>query len=262
VGIWLQRTPEAHQTLLLNLAKDSDLEAGIDTLRDLMLDGALRGVPCLYPAPRNGPLLRDLPMPRPQVWTEEALDEYGRQTGLGRWTARVGLWEDREVLVYKAAKIKRLWEQIPDAAVQEGRIYAPDEYDQITNQTEKIHTGIPTLQLIENTRIWATSDSHQVVALEGTEVRYVIEQMKLRLNEHGIPFSGGIFCVGARGGDLPRNYVRPHRFRLGPRRVQTCASAGPGDRRLGLWRVPRSHRLHGPCRRSILLQRSRLPPLR
>jgi hypothetical protein len=151
VGIWLQRTPEAHQTLLLNLAKDSDLEAGIDTLRDLMLDGALRGVPCLYPAPRNGPLLRDLPMPRPQVWTEDALDEYGRQTGLGRWTARVGLWEDREVLVYKAAKIKRLWEQIPDAAVQEGRIYAPDEYDQITNQTEKIHTGIPTLQLIENT---------------------------------------------------------------------------------------------------------------
>ncbi|MGW1783973.1 FAD-binding oxidoreductase [Streptomyces sp. NPDC002143] len=199
MGVWLQRTPEAYQTLLLGLERDSDLEAGIDTLRDLLLDGTLRGVPCLYPAPRNGALLLDLPVPQPRVWTEQALEEYGRETGLGRWAVRVGLWEDQEIRAFKAAKIKRLWERIPGASVHEGRVYSPDEHDRITGQTEKIHAGVPTLQLNE---ITPANLGHvgfsPIVALKGSEIRYVVEQMRSRLTEHGILFSGGIFCVSAR----------------------------------------------------------------
>jgi 4-cresol dehydrogenase (hydroxylating) len=199
MGVWLQRTPETYQTLLLGMAKDSDLEAGVDTLRELLLDGTLRGVPCIYPAPRNGALLLDLPVPQPRVWSEEDREAYGRETGLGRWAVRVGLWEDRDILEAKAAKIDRIWKQIPGATVHAGRVYEPHEYGEITRQTEKVHIGIPTVQLNE---ITPPNLGHvgfsPVVALKGTEVRYVIDQMRTRLEQHGIMFSGGIFAVSAR----------------------------------------------------------------
>jgi hypothetical protein len=88
MGVWLQRTPEAYQTLILGVGKDGDLDKMVDTIRELMLDGTIQGVPSIYPAPVNGALLLDLPGPKPTVWTEDAMDACAAETGIGRWAVR------------------------------------------------------------------------------------------------------------------------------------------------------------------------------
>ena len=199
MGVWLQRTPEAYQTLVLGVEKDEDLDKAIDTIRELMLDGTLQGVPSMYPAPRNGALLLDLPVPQPTVWTEEALDAYAAETGIGRWAVRVGLWEDREVLEYKSAKIKRVWSALPGARIKEGRIYRPAEYDSITGQTERVQIGVPTLQLNELTpeHIGHVGFS-PVIPLDGAEIKAAITTMRRRATEHGVLLSGAIMAVSPR----------------------------------------------------------------
>ena len=199
-GVALQRKPEAMQTLILTAPRDGDLEAVVQTVRELMLDGTVRGVPTIYPAPRGGALLLNLPVPQPRVWTEEALDEYAAESGLGRWAVRVAIWEDRDVAELKAKKIERRWlEAIPDGSVIPGRVYAKDEYSQTETLSEKIFTGTPTMDLIEITpdNIGHVGFS-PAVPLDPTEVRYVLEQIRTRLREAGILFSGGLFLVNPR----------------------------------------------------------------
>ena len=199
-GVALQRKPEAMQALILTAPRDSDLEAVIVALRELMLDGTVRGVPTIYTAPRGGALLLNLPVPEPRVWTEEALDEYARESGLGRWSVRVALWEDRDVLELKARKIARRWaEAIPDGSVIEGRVYGRDEYDRTETLTEKIYTGTATMDLVDITppNIGHVGFS-PAVPLDPAEVRYVLEQIRGRLREAGILFSGGLFAINPR----------------------------------------------------------------
>ncbi len=199
MGVWLQRTPEAYQTLILGVEKDDDLDKAIDTVRELMLDGTLQGVPSMYPAPRNGALLLDLPVPPPTVWTEEAMDAYAAGTGIGRWAVRVGLWEDREVLEYKSAKIKRIWGELPGARIKEGPVYTPEQYDSITGQTERVHIGVPTLQLNELTpEHIGHAGFAPVIPLDGAEIKAAITKMRARAEEHRILLSGAIMAISPR----------------------------------------------------------------
>jgi len=199
-GVMLQRKPEAFRTMILALDKDSDLEAGVVALSDLMLDGALRGVPCLYPAPHNGIMLADADVPEPRAWTEEQLEEYGRETGFGRWGVRVGLWEDAEIIEYKTRKIRERWLQIPGArVVREGRVYAPHEYGEITLAVEKNYAGIPSMAQIEHTRSEiGHTDFSPVVAIEPGQIRPVLDEVRRHLAVAGILYAGGISLISAR----------------------------------------------------------------
>lgn len=199
-GVWLQKKPEAYRTMILALDQDTDLEKGMVVLRDLLLEGTLRGVPCLHPAPRNGAMLADADVPEPRPWTEEQIVAYGRETGLGRWGARIALWEDREVIGYKTRKIRERWEAIPGArVVSEGRIYEPHEYGEITLTAEKNFAGIPSMFLIEKTPPGIGHIGFSpIVANEPGEIRKVIDAVRSHLADAGILHSGGIFMVNAR----------------------------------------------------------------
>ena len=198
MGIWLQPMPEAYQTMVLAVARETDLEAGIDVISRLMLDGTLRGVPCFYPAPSHVSVLGDQPIPQ-SMWTEESLDEFGRQSGFGRWAVRVALWEDRAVLEHKAAKIKEAWSQIHGSTVREGRVYTPDEFDQITNGTEKVQAGIPTLAVMETMPDFIGHVGFSpVVPLVGTEIRQVMNQMQAKAASLGRAGGLGILCINGR----------------------------------------------------------------
>jgi 4-cresol dehydrogenase (hydroxylating) len=199
-GVMLQRKPEAFRTMILALDKDSDLEAGMVALSDLMLDGALRGVPCFYPAPHNGTMLDNTDMPGPRAWTEEQLEEYGRETGLGRWSARVGLWEDAEIIEYKTRKIRERWLQIPGARiVSDGRVYAPHEYGEITLTVEKNYAGIPSMALVDKLPSGiGHTDFSPVVAIEPGQIRQVLDEVRRHLADAGILHSCGITMINAR----------------------------------------------------------------
>jgi 4-cresol dehydrogenase (hydroxylating) flavoprotein subunit len=198
MGVWLQPMPEAYQTLVLTVEKDAQLEAAIDTLSGLMLDGTVRGVPCFYPAPSHVTVLADEMMPI-REWNEESIEEFGRECGFGRWAVRVALWEDRNVLDLKAAKIEKVWTQIPGATVRKGRVYTPEEFDQIENGTEKVQAGIPTLQLMEQIPDFIGHVGFSpVVPLVGSEIRHVMTQMETRAFAMGRAPGIGILCINGR----------------------------------------------------------------
>src|SRR6185312_373300 len=45
---WLMRKPEAYAPMLLTAPRDSDLEAVVETVRELRLEGTVAGVPILF----------------------------------------------------------------------------------------------------------------------------------------------------------------------------------------------------------------------
>jgi len=47
MGVWLRPKPEAYIPLTLCAPREADLEAVVDTLRRLRLDGVLEGVPAI-----------------------------------------------------------------------------------------------------------------------------------------------------------------------------------------------------------------------
>jgi 4-cresol dehydrogenase (hydroxylating) flavoprotein subunit len=199
MGVWLQPTPQAYQTLLLGVAADADLEVAVNTLRALLLDGTLRGVPSIHPAPTNGAMLLGLPFELPIGMTESDLERYGRDTGLGRWTVAVALWDDRDILACKARKVRQVWMRIPGATVHAGRVYEPHEYGEITTQTEQVHIGIATSQLEELTLdVVGHVDVSPVVPLRGTEIREVLDLANSVLARGAVMWGVDILAISAR----------------------------------------------------------------
>ncbi|MCP6588530.1 hypothetical protein NL514_30530, partial [Klebsiella pneumoniae] len=47
MGYWLMRKPEAYAPLFLTIPRDHQLDQAIDILRELRLDGIIRGVPVI-----------------------------------------------------------------------------------------------------------------------------------------------------------------------------------------------------------------------
>jgi len=199
MGIWLQPTPEAYQTLSLNIERAQDLGAAVDAVRDLMLAGLLRGVPCFYSTPLSGTIIKDLPMEPGFAWSEEQLDEHGRKTGLGRWSVRIALWDDPDVLAAKRAKILEVWSRIPGSSVYEGRVYAPEEYGEITNQSEKVQIGIPHLDLLA---LFPDFIGHievsPVAPMKGDVITQVVEIIQNGLGDEGFLAQIGILAISAR----------------------------------------------------------------
>jgi 4-cresol dehydrogenase (hydroxylating) len=199
MGVWLQPTPEAYQTLSLNIERHSDLGAAVDAVRDLMLAGLVRGVPCFYSAPLNGTIIKDLPMQPGAAWTEEQLDEHGRETGLGRWSVRIALWDDPDVMAVKRSKITDVWSRIPGSTVYEGPVYTPEQYGEITNQTEKVQIGIPHLDLLN---LFPPFVGHvevsPVAPMKGEVITEVVRTIGDTLVANGFMAQIGILAISAR----------------------------------------------------------------
>jgi 4-cresol dehydrogenase (hydroxylating) len=200
MGVWLKRKPEAYAPLVLSISDDADLEQAIDVIRELRLAGHLEGVPSLYPTLRAAVMLTDTPAvtPRRQL-TEEDYRRIGEETGVGAWACRTAVWADRDIAELKIEKIRRAWLQIPSASFQSERIYGPDEYGELALAHEKIQAGVPTLKAIEITPEHVGHVGFSpVVPMDGTQVRFVIDELRRRIIAAGVNFSGGILITGER----------------------------------------------------------------
>jgi 4-cresol dehydrogenase (hydroxylating) len=200
MGVWLKRKPEAYAPLVLSISDDADLEQAIDVIRELRLAGHLEGVPSLYPTLRAAVMLTDTPAvtPRRQL-TEEDYRRIGEETGVGAWACRTAVWADRDIAELKIEKIRRAWLQIPSASFSSERIYGPDEYGELALAHEKIQAGVPTLKAIEITPEHVGHVGFSpVVPMDGTQVRFVIDELRRRIIAAGVNFSGGILITGER----------------------------------------------------------------
>ncbi|GAB3618387.1 FAD-binding oxidoreductase [Okibacterium endophyticum] len=200
MGVWLTRKPEAYAPLLMSIADDADLAPAIDTIRELRLAGHLEGVPTLYPTLRAAVMLTDDPVvPARRQLTPEDYREIGERTGVGAWALRAAVWGDRDMVEMKIRKIRTAWEKIPSARFTPNRIYAPEEYGEITLAHEKIQAGIPTLKAVELTPDHVGHVGFSpVVPMDGEQVRFVVDELRTRILARGLNFSGGIMVTGER----------------------------------------------------------------
>jgi 4-cresol dehydrogenase (hydroxylating) flavoprotein subunit len=199
MGVWLKPKPEAYIPMTLTAPDDGDLEAVIDTLRRLRLNGVLEGVPAIYAPVRAASMAIDGPVIPPRLLSEEEIQALADRTGLGRWTVRAAIWGPADIAEGRLAAIRQAWGEIPGSKLIADSVYTPREYAKITAAPEKIQAGIPTMQLIEQTPPELGHIGFSpIVPLTGTEVRRVIEHIRGRLAEVGINYSGGIFVINER----------------------------------------------------------------
>jgi len=153
-GIWLMRRPEAFAPLFLTIPRHQQLAQAIDIFRELRLDGVVTGIPSiqnLVTMSAQFDHTREMYLRADPALSEEALDKIADSSGLGRWGARTALWGDRKVVEYHLERIRDAWSAIEGGTVMSNRIYARDEWNEITTFVEKVQAGIPSMDIIQAT---------------------------------------------------------------------------------------------------------------
>jgi 4-cresol dehydrogenase (hydroxylating) len=242
-GVWLQRKPQAYAPLVLTLKNDADLEVGVDTLRQLRLEGILEGISALMPTVSAAPQLLDIPVSGADLVDEDSIQRLAEKTGVGRWAVRTALWGRRNVVEAKLERVREVWEAIPGASVLSKRIYAPEEYGEIELSAEKIQAGIPTMQLLDGSppNLGHVGFS-PIVPLEGTEVRKVLGEMVTRIAEEGLNFLGSVYVINNRAAcivagipfDTTNGAQVEAAFRTARRLVKEIGALGYGEYRAHL----------------------------
>lgn len=200
MGVWLKRRPAHFAPLMLVIGDDADLEAAVDTVRELRLAGHLEGMPAIYSTLRACHMMRDAPVPPgPRTFTPEELRAIGEEQRVGAWAVRAAVWGDPEIVRAKIRRIAEAWRRIPSGRIDEVRAYAPDEYDRFTYSYEMIMAGEPTMKAAECAPSNAAHvDVSPVVPLQGRAVRGVIETMRREFTADGRDFAAAIMVTGER----------------------------------------------------------------
>jgi len=147
MGIWLMPQPACYMPCWVRVWNDDDLGPLVDTLRSLLLDRTLEGVPSFY----NTLALASVLSSRSQ-WYEGSdpipdavIDRIGRELELGRWIMRFALYGDEAVVDYRFAKVKEAFERIPGAEVW-GAKHDPNEVAKLEHPADLIQAGVPNLK--------------------------------------------------------------------------------------------------------------------
>jgi 4-cresol dehydrogenase (hydroxylating) flavoprotein subunit len=176
MGVWLMRKPEAYAPLMLTAPQDSDLEAVVDTLRELRLEGTIQGVPILFNTliaasmASGGAEFQAAVGPMP----DEEIQAMADSMGVGRWAVRCALWGPAGVVDVRLQRIRDAWERIPGSAVIHTRTYGPDEHESIEPTPDKIQAGIPNLDIIEHFDDIGHVGFSPAVPLTGGDVREAV----------------------------------------------------------------------------------------
>jgi 4-cresol dehydrogenase (hydroxylating) len=241
MGVWLKRRPPAYAPVTLVIDDDGDLEAAIDTIRELRLAGHLEGVPAVYSTLRAAHMIRDAPVPPgPAPFTPDELKRIGAETGMGAWAVRAAVWGDKELVGYKLRQIEAAWLAIPSGRVEAARVYEASEYGGLTGSAAQIGIGIPTLKALESTPPHiAHLDVSPVVPMRGSEIRIVVDELRRQYAAAGMNFGAGIMVSGERSAvviagiryDKTDEAVARSAFELGRNMVLALGRLGYGDSR-------------------------------
>jgi len=151
MGYWLMRKPQAYAPLYLTIPRNDQLAQAVDIIRELRLDGVLRGVPCFYSIialawqfPELGGYIGGT-----GALPEETLQEMADVSGLGRWGFRAALWGDGPVVEHQLARIREAWSALEGSHIVHDRTFTREEWGPFESFTEKVHAGVPTMDMVE-----------------------------------------------------------------------------------------------------------------
>ena len=182
MGKWLSPRPEVYVPVEVRAAQESDLEALIDTMRPLLLDGTVSNVPLL------GTLTGAASMTKPRAqWhagrgpaASGVLQRARAELGLGFWNLRMALYGAEAVVDAQLAQVKKAFAGgVPGAEVAARKIPG----DQVSEQTvfthpERVQAGIPGLVLLDSLQWWGGIGGHldfsPVAPLIGAHVRRLV----------------------------------------------------------------------------------------
>lgn len=203
MGYWLMRRPAAYAPLFLTVPRDDQLEQAIDILRELRLQGVVRGVPVMQNTitlASHFPEVMGTIQAAESALSDEAIQEIADSTGVGRWGMRTAVWGDPRVVEAHVDTIKRAWSAIEGSRVDHARTYKQDEWHEINHFVDKVQAGIPSLDMLE-----ALPDNvghigfSPVVPLVGSQIRSVVDLLeKTVIEEAGLNFVAGICVISER----------------------------------------------------------------
>jgi 4-cresol dehydrogenase (hydroxylating) len=206
-GVWLMPQPECFLPGWVYCRRDDDLGAMVETLRSLMLDGAITGFPMILTPVAVASIFTDRShwYEGDGVLPEEVIERICRELEVGRWTMRFAIHGDETIVDHRFAKVKEAFERIPGASVV-GTKYAGDDVHTIENPAERVQAGVPNLEIAQMAKWYGGergghigfSPATPLVAEDAVRLR---DLLRGTLAEYGLDYSAALIPVG------PRSYI-------------------------------------------------------
>jgi 4-cresol dehydrogenase (hydroxylating) len=199
MGKWLTPRPEVYAPVEVRAGRESDLEALIDTVRPLLLDGTVTNVPLLGALTGAASMMKpraqwhDGPGPLPPAFYEAARAELG----LGFWNLRLALYGPDAVVDVQLARVKEAFARgVPDAEVVARKLDGKDVNEQtLTTHPERVQAGIPGLLLLDSLQWWGGIGGHldfsPVAPLQGHHARRLVNLIRPEVEGAGLDFWPG-----------------------------------------------------------------------
>ncbi|MGO1560220.1 4-cresol dehydrogenase [hydroxylating] flavoprotein subunit [Actinomycetales bacterium JB111] len=203
MGYWLHRRPAAYAPLFLTVPRKEQFGQAIDILRELRLDGVVRGVPVMQNTitlASHFPEVMGQMQAADAALSDEQIQQIADETGVGRWGMRTAVWGEPAVVEAHLELIRKAWGAIEGSRIDHERTYARDEWDEITDFVGKVQAGIPNLDMLE-----ALPDDvghigfSPVVPLTGGKMTEVVDLLeRITVEESGLNFVVGVCVISER----------------------------------------------------------------
>jgi 4-cresol dehydrogenase (hydroxylating) len=204
MGIWLQPQPETILFPRIVAQRERDLVELIDTLRVLMLDGTISGVPTLLSTLGVATTLTkrsdwydgDGPIP------DAVIDRIGAELGVGRWIFRTALWGDDALVDHRFDKLRRAFGAIPGVSVA-GDKCSPDEAPSLASAADRVVAGVPSLDLAQMAGWYGGEHGGHmsfspVVPLQGAPMYELNTVLRRLVEQAGLDYMNIVMATGAR----------------------------------------------------------------
>jgi 4-cresol dehydrogenase (hydroxylating) len=248
MGVWLMPEPECYHPVWVRASRDSDLEPLVNTLRRLMLDGTIRGVPQII----NTVLFGSMMSSRDQWWTgagpipDDEITRMGRELDIGRWMLRCALYGDEAVVDHQFAKLRAAFGAIDGVDVW-GSKHAPADIPSLENPHERVMGGVPNLDLNQMTGWYGGEEGGHIgfspiAPLTGRDASELRDLMRGMLAEAGLDYMASLLPVSARSFahitmviyDTKNEQQVRSAFDVSKRLVEQAAKQGYGEYRAHL----------------------------
>jgi 4-cresol dehydrogenase (hydroxylating) len=207
MGKWLTPQPEVYAPVAVRASREADLEALVDGLRPLLLDGTVRNLPLL------GMMMGAAAMKKPRgEWqpdggplTEAFYQRVMDELGTGYWNLRTALYGSEAVVDAQLARVREAFAAVPGVEVIARKIAGTDvSEDTVTLHPDRVQAGIPGLRLLDILSWWGGTGGHldfsPVAPLRGADVRALTQLIRPEIERAGLDFWPGAVLT-------PRSFV-------------------------------------------------------
>lgn len=195
MGLWCMPMPDVYMNCGIRVESDEQLDALVDAIRPLMVDGTIPNIPSCF----NVAGIMTMMGKRKDFWLDEGplpqevIDRVRVETGLGAWMMRFALY-GRDGQVDEAfTHIQKVLGNLPGISVS-GTKHDPRTVDPETlDQAGKVQAGIPDNSMLSAVEFVGENGGHvgfsSVVPLTGRDTRNIIELVRAECAANDVDYT-------------------------------------------------------------------------